>query len=107
VDGDVGQPGGEPLRLLELREVRIGANVGVLQDVLGLALVAQERAQDAKKALVVAAHDQLEEGRLAAQDAPDQLGVFQGPPRLRQHLGRDHEHLPCGSESAARKTFHA
>ena len=93
MDGDVGQPGREALRLLELSKVRVSAHVRILEHVLGLALVAQQRAQHAKEALVVPPHDQLEEGCLAAPDAPHQLGVRESSHHLRQRLVHVHDHL--------------
>jgi len=49
--------------------VRVGRDVRLLHGVLRLDVVAQDGARDAEQALVVAAHDQLEQRRLAVADA--------------------------------------
>ena len=59
----------------ELIEVREGTDVGLLQDVLGFGVVTQDGTRRAVEALVVTAHDDLEERRLAAAHARHDLLV--------------------------------
>src|SRR5947208_1114727 len=64
-------------RVFQLIEMGVSADVGILEDVLGLRIVAQERAPESKEPLVVAAHHRLEERFVALADAVDQLAVGQ------------------------------
>ena len=75
VYGDAGEPGGEGRAGGELVEVLVGADVGVLHDVFGFAVVVEDGASDAVEALVVAAHEDLVERGLSCADAVDDLFV--------------------------------
>src|SRR6266850_8482565 len=46
----------------------VGADVGVLHDVFGLAVIAQNRARDAVQPLVITAHDDFKQGSFARQN---------------------------------------
>jgi hypothetical protein len=78
VDGDPREPGREAGASGELYEVRVGADVGVLDHVGGLVVVACDGARGAEEALVVAAHDDLEECGVATADAGHDLVVGEG-----------------------------
>ena len=75
VDGDAGEPGGKLGAPGELVEVLVGADVGVLHDVLGLGVVAEDGAGHAVQTLVVAAHEDLIERGVSGFDAVDDLVV--------------------------------
>jgi hypothetical protein len=75
VDGDASEPGGKQRASGELVEVLVGADVGVLHDVLGLGVVAEDGAGHAVEALVVAAHEDLIESGVSSFDAIDDLVV--------------------------------
>jgi hypothetical protein len=77
IDGDPGEPGGELGPAGELREVRVGVDIGLLHDVLGLPLVLHDRAGDTVDPWIVAPHQDLEEGDLAPEDAVYDLLVPQ------------------------------
>jgi hypothetical protein len=77
VDRDAGQPG-RPLRPpFELRQRPEGPHVGLLHDVLRLVVVVRDRAGDPVEALVVAAHQHLEQPDLAAPHPRHDLFVGQ------------------------------
>ena len=75
VNGDAGEPGGEGGTRGELVEVLVGADVGVLHDVLGFAVVVKDGAGDAVEALIVAPHEDLVERGLSCTDAVHHLFV--------------------------------
>ena len=56
---------------IEAVEMLVGADVGLLHDVLGVGVIAEDRADGAVDALVVPPHQQLETRRLAGADAAD------------------------------------
>jgi len=60
---------------LELAQVDVGIDVGLLHHVLGLAIVARDRARRAIEPLVVAAHEQLEHRGVAVEDRLDDILV--------------------------------
>ena len=72
---DAGEPRGEPGAVRELLEVQIGVDVGLLDDVLGLALVVEDRSGDAVEALVVAPHQHLEARGVPLADCAHELLV--------------------------------
>src|SRR5437868_2269511 len=59
VNDDVAEPRSEPRGVLQLVEMSVSANVGVLQHVLCLGIVAQQRAPEPEEPLVVPAHHRL------------------------------------------------
>ena len=63
------------MRADEIAKPGVGADVGLLDDVLGLGGVAQDAARQAEQAPVVAAHDQLEGDRIAGPRPLDQQTV--------------------------------
>ena len=77
VDHDSRQPGGKLRTRFELIEVREGIQVSLLQRVLDFGLVLKNRARGAIQALVVPAHQDLEQPPLAGADARDQVAVRQ------------------------------
>jgi hypothetical protein len=64
--------------VIELRQVRVRVHVRVLHHVLGLALVAQNRARRAEHALIVTPHQDLEQGRVAGDDPRHDFLIRQG-----------------------------
>jgi hypothetical protein len=76
----------------ELGEMREGPHVGLLHHVLRLGGIVQDGAGGAKQALVVPAHDALEQRRLAGEDTLDERGV--GVRWLDWRRGTQHETLP-------------
>jgi hypothetical protein len=54
----------------------VGAQVGFLQGVFGLGIVAQDRARGAEEHAVVPAHEPGERGGVSATDAARKLGPF-------------------------------
>ena len=91
VHRDPGEPGGERGASRELAEVQVALDVGVLHDVLGLGIVPQDGASDPVEALVVAAHQHLEERRLAGLDARDH-GIVRKLTPLRALVHRRYLH---------------
>src|SRR5262249_40597890 len=87
---------------LELVEVLERAHPRVLRHVLGLAVVADDRPRDPVEALVVAAHEELEERGLAGADAGDDVLVSEGARRGNGRRGSG-RHIP--TESGAPKRF--
>ena len=81
IDGDASEPGAEGGAAGELIQVLVGADVGGLHDLFGEGVVAGDGAGGAIEALVVAAHDDFKERRLAVEDAAHDLFVA-------QHAGR-------------------
>jgi hypothetical protein len=75
VDGDPREPRRERGLPGELGEPGVGEEIGLLHRVLDLRLVAEQAADGAVDARVVAADEQLEELGLAAPNAPDELRV--------------------------------
>jgi hypothetical protein len=75
VYSDAGEPGGEGRTGGELVEMLVGADVGVLHDVLSFAVVVEDGAGDAVEALVVAAHEDLVKCGLSCADAVDHLFI--------------------------------
>ena len=59
----------------ELVQMLVGPDPGFLGDLLGLVVVRQDRARQAVDALVVAAHEDLEELGVARADSSDDLLV--------------------------------
>jgi hypothetical protein len=55
--------------------MRVGVDIRLLHDVLGLAVVPQDCARAPIEPFVVAPHQDLEQGRLAAHDASDDLFI--------------------------------
>ena len=53
----------------------VGVQVGLLQRIFGLGVVAQDGAGHAEQLRVVAAHQALESRVIASSDAPGELGV--------------------------------
>ena len=64
-------------RSLELPQMRVRVQIRLLHHVLGLVIVAQHGPHGAIDALVVAAHQDLEERSVAGDDALDDLFVRQ------------------------------
>ena len=89
---------------IELAQVGVGVHVRLLHHVFRFRLVAHDRARRAVDPLVVAAHQDLEQRRLSADDARDDLLVGQRLPAL-EHAAVDHMHggLPL-LECAGRNT---
>src|SRR6266481_8164171 len=107
VHGNAGEPGSERRPPGELMQVREGTHVGLLHDVLGLAVVAQDGARRAVEALVVTAHDDLEERRLAAAHARHDLLIGEpADPRWYDLHSLIHRG-PYPIESAARERYPA
>ena len=91
VDGDAREPRGQLRAAVELAQVRVGVDPGLLHDVFGLALVEHDGPRRAVEPLVVAAHEDLEQRRLPRQDQLDHLRVRQPRPPL-QNRAADHVH---------------
>jgi hypothetical protein len=91
VERDLGEPGRQARPAVELPEVLERFHPGLLESVLRLPFVEQDGARDAEEALVVAAHQQLEERSLAGEDAAGHLlvgdlgGGLRGTPGLEGH----------------------
>jgi hypothetical protein len=83
----------------KLPRLRYAGEVGLLQRVLGVGVVAQDRSRGAKERAVVAAHDDLERRSVAADDAGDERVVVfaRGVPGS---LGGSHWRLDAGRRVA-------
>jgi hypothetical protein len=75
VHGDSREPCRERRAPGELRELHVSVQVRLLHDVLGLARRADDAAHDPEQPLVVATHQDLEERRVAGDDATDDLFI--------------------------------
>jgi hypothetical protein len=75
VDADACEPRPEARAALELAEVLVGLDVGLLHDLFDVAFVAHDRANGPVEAAVVATHDQLVELGLPRQNAAHHLLV--------------------------------
>jgi hypothetical protein len=73
IEGDPGEPCREAVWADELVELRIGTDIGFLDDVLGLGPVPQDAARQAEEAPVVAAHDELERHGITRSHSLDPL----------------------------------
>src|SRR5690242_7799370 len=61
MDRDAREPSGKLRSTLELAKMFVGFHVRILNDVLGLGVVSENRARRPVKALIVTAHDELKE----------------------------------------------
>ncbi|CFN81996.1 Uncharacterised protein [Bordetella pertussis] len=75
VDDDAHQPGGQPGVGAKAVQRAPGAQIGLLQRVLGFGVAVQDAAGGAKQQAVVAPHDGFERAVLAGGRARGQLGV--------------------------------
>jgi hypothetical protein len=66
---------GVAAKTLQMRE---GADVGLLDNVLGLVIVSQDAADDPVEPAVVPLHDGAKRSVVARARAPDQFGVIEG-----------------------------
>src|SRR5581483_2453715 len=99
---DARQPGDELGAPFKAGQILIGANIGVLHDILGFGIVAKYGPRHPVKPLIVPAHQQLVQGGLALQDPLDDLLIapilaF----RLLQQCRTGHEFPPTPIESTA------
>ena len=81
VDGDARQPGGEPGTRLELIQVEEGVDVGLLPDVLGFVVTADDGPGDAEQPLVVPPHQRFELRRVTGAHGLYELFVGHAGPR--------------------------
>jgi hypothetical protein len=77
IHGNPCQPRGEPGPSLELTEVTIGIDVGLLNGVLGVRVVLENGTDGAVETLVVAAHEDLEEMNVPSSDSNHDFLVCQ------------------------------
>src|SRR5438093_2232237 len=75
IHGDLRQPGRKLCPVIELSQVGVRVDVRFLHHVLGFVIVSDDRAGGPVHTLVVPAHQDLEERRLALEDARDDLFV--------------------------------
>lgn len=75
MNGDAREPGCKRRAALELSQVLVGANVGILHDVFGFGVVTEDRPHHAVKTLVIAANQNFVERRLSGQDSFDNVFV--------------------------------
>ena len=75
VERNAAEPGRKGRPAGELAQVLVGPDPGFLGDLLGLVVARQDRARQAVDALVVAAHEDLEELGVARTDSSDDLLV--------------------------------
>ncbi len=75
VHGDPRQPGRQAGIAAKTFQMREGADVGLLHDILGLAVVAQDAAGEPVEPAVVRLHDGADRGFVAGQRPPHQFGV--------------------------------
>src|SRR5262245_19649162 len=95
VNGDLRQPGRELRSAVELCQVRIRVDVRLLHHILGFVIVTNDRAGGAVHALVVPAHQDFEERRLAFKDARDDLLIGERTePGHHRQLRRHRDSLP-------------
>ena len=85
VDDDARQPGRQPGVAAELGQMPVRRDVGVLQRVLRIGVVLQDRPRDAEQRAVVAPHHRLEGRLVMVGNATNQLGVARRSQRLRTH----------------------
>ena len=75
VHGDPRQPGREAGVAAKLLQMREGADIGFLHDVLGLAVVAQDAAGEPVQPAIVRLHDRANRRLVAGKRAADQFGI--------------------------------
>ena len=99
VHRDSREPRGELRAAVELTQVAVRVDVGLLHDVLGLAFVPEDGPSGAVEPLVVAPHQHLEERRLAGQNTGDHLLVREQGPAF-EHPRVHHLHVTSSGKSA-------
>jgi len=72
------KPCGELCAILEISQVLIGANVGILHDIFRFGIVAQDGPRHTIEPLIVTAHDQFVESRFPGQDPPYEFKIAPG-----------------------------
>src|SRR5215510_2458955 len=103
VYGNLRQPGREFRSTVELAKMRIRIDVCLLHDILGLVIVADDRAGRAIHALVVPPHQDLEERGLALEDTRDDLFIGNGAEfGYHSQLGRHLDSSPVQSNNSAK-----
>ena len=91
VHRDPRQPGREAGIAAKAFQMREGADVSLLHDVLGLAVVAQDAAGEPVEPAVVRLHDGANRGLVAGQRPADQVGVAGSGGRDMWCLGLTHD----------------
>src|SRR3954453_6497288 len=77
MDGNAGEPSRKRREPRKLIQMLISTHVGVLHDVLGFGVIADDGTRNAVKTLVVSTHDDFVESGFSGQNAVDDL--FIGP----------------------------
>src|SRR5262249_15873987 len=94
MDGNAREPGGNGRFAGKLVQVFVGADVGILDHVLGLAVVPKDCTRHAVKPLVVAPHDGLKKSGLPLQNTAYSLLVTQFQKSRLKHWAGSHETPP-------------
>lgn len=89
--GNAREPGGKGGLAGKLAQVFVGANISILDYILGLAIVAKNRTRHAVKPLIVAPHDGLKKSGFPLQNAPYSLLVVQFQESRLKHWAGSHE----------------
>ena len=78
VDSDAGQPGDKRRVAAKIFEMGEGPDISLLNDVLGLAVVADDPPRQTIEALIVFLHDRAERSAVAGKRAPNQFRIVHG-----------------------------
>ena len=91
VHGDPRQPGREAGIASKALQMREGADIGFLHDVLGLAVVAQDAAGEPVQPAIIRLHDRANRSLVAGKRPPHQFGVAGAGESDLRYLGLAHD----------------